>query len=104
MDLSRNGSREEQSLSRNLRSVGQASNDLLDLAPESLLEKTIGLVEDKSAARGQLALEVGVLEVVEDTTRGGDEDVAALLVQSIRLGIHVGTTDDLGRARGESAG
>jgi hypothetical protein len=95
VNLGGNSRREEQSLPRHLPTIRQASDNLLNLLPESLLEEAVGLVEDQGAAGGELGLEVRVLEVVEDATGGGDENVAALLVKTVRLGVHVGSTDDL---------
>lgn len=99
VNLSGNSRREEQSLPRHLPAIRQASNNLLYFLPKSLLEEAVGLIEDQGAAGRELGLEVRVLEVVEDTTGGGDEDVAALLVEAVGLGVHVGATNDLKWAR-----
>jgi hypothetical protein len=76
MDLSGNSCGEEQRLAGDVLSIGEAVDDFDNFGAESLLEETVGLVEDESAARGELGLEIRVLEVVQNPAGSSDEDVA----------------------------
>lgn len=100
--LLRNGGGEEESLAGNAVAVGEAVDNLHELASESLLEETVGLVKNERAEVGELGLEVRVLEVIDHASRGTDEDIATLLVEAVRLRVHVGSAYDL-RAMAMSA-
>lgn len=93
------GGGEEERLPRHVLAVGQAVDDPHELAAEASLEETVRLVEHKRAETGKLALEVRVLEVVDQPSGRRDEDVATLAVQALRLSAHVGSSDDLARQK-----
>ena len=57
------------------RSVGQRAEDRLDVLGEAHVEHLVGLVEDDGA--DAVDVERPATEVVEDPTRGADDDVDA---------------------------
>ena len=63
-DLLGNGGGEHESLAVFLLGCGKKAHDLLDLGPETLVEQTVGLIEDKCAEIGSLDLGVRVGENV----------------------------------------
>ena len=89
------GGGEEERLARNVLAVRQAIDDLDQLLTETSLQETVGLVKNECAQIRELALEVRVLEVIDQASGRSDEDVAALVIQTLGLGAHVRTTDDL---------
>lgn len=74
----RDGSGEKERLTGILLAIGEVSDDLFDFATESGLEETIRLVEDEGLETGELGAESRVLEVVEETTGSGDEDICKM--------------------------
>ena len=71
--------------------LGQDLDDLAHLVLETDLENAVGLVDDERAH--VLEDEGGVLQMIEQATGGGDEQVDAL-AQLLGLGATVGTADD----------
>jgi hypothetical protein len=93
--LGRDCGREEEGLTGDNVALGKAVDDPDNLLPETLLQQTIGLVEDERTEVGELGLEVRVLQVVDHASGSRDKDVAALLVEARRLGFHVGSSDNV---------
>ena len=93
--LGRDRRREHERLARRRLARGEVRDDALAVLAEALLEEAVGLVEDERAQARQLGLEAAVLQVVEEAAGRRDEEVAALVVQPLGLGVHVGAADDV---------
>lgn len=92
-DGGRDGRGEEQSLTRLSAAVGEEGEDALDVGTETHVEETVGFVEDEEA--DLVEGEVAALEVVFEATGSGDEDVAALLLEPVALGVDAASSRQL---------
>lgn len=75
MNLGWNGSREKKSLSRVLGSRRESSQNLEDLLSETLFKQTVCLVKYDPANTSEPLRQLVVLDVVQQSTGGGNEDV-----------------------------
>ncbi|GJC96690.1 hypothetical protein ColKHC_05516 [Colletotrichum higginsianum] len=96
LDVGGDGGGEEHALAVGLGLVGEGADDVLEGGHEAHVEEAVGLVEHEGVELVEGLLDVGVGQVVDETSRGGDEDVAAvedLLLLAVLVGASNGDAD-----------
>ena len=89
LNLRRNRGGEEQSLSAR----GDVPQNLLDGGLEPHVQQSIRLVEHEGIARAEALAHVPVLEVVDESTGRGDQDVGVLRFETGDVGADVGASE-----------
>ena len=80
VDLDGNGSGEEESLSRGDISFWERSDNFDQFLTETLFKQSIRFVENEDLEVRELVLERRVLEMIDHSSRGSDENIATTVV------------------------